>query len=141
MRFLALAAVAVEMMMTMPLVAQTTDNGDKHADSFAWAKEQALGFLPKADQDRVIAAHDKALADFPTLKSEDGALREEGRHLAEANSRDRIAFMEKYRIYEQKIRQAMLREDPALGPVLAEIDKHVSALKAQHQSEADEAKP
>lgn len=140
MRFLALAAVG--MMMTVPLAAQAADVPGKGADSStAWAKEQAIGFLPKADQARVIATYDKALADNPELKSEDEALREEGRHLAEANSRDRIAFTEKCRIHEQKIRQAMLKEDAGLGPVLAQIDKHISTLRAQRQSEADAAKP
>jgi hypothetical protein len=134
MRFLALAAVG--MAMIRPLVAQTADAGEKNADSSAWAREQALDFLPMADQKRVLAAHDKALADFPALQSEDEALREEGRHQAGANSSDRIAFTEKYRIYEQKIRQAMLKEDPTLGPLLAQIDKHLSELRARHQSEA-----
>jgi hypothetical protein len=42
-----------------------------------------------------------------------------------------MAFMEKRRSYEQRVRQAMLKEDPTLGPILDQIDQRVSAMRAQ----------
>jgi hypothetical protein len=33
--------------------------------------------------------------------------------------------------HRQKLRQAMLKEDPNLGPIFSEIDKHLSEAKAK----------
>ncbi len=101
--------------------------------------QRVLSFLPQADQDRVVAAHAKALADDPKLKAQEDALREESKHLQESNSADRMAFMEKRRSYEQKVRQAMLKEDPTLGPILGQIDQRVSAIRAQRQKDGEAA--
>ena len=34
-------------------------------------------------------------------------------------------------LHRQKLRQAMLKEDPSLDPIFAEIDKHISEMKAK----------
>jgi Skp family chaperone for outer membrane proteins len=116
-----------------PSPAATTNAAPASAVSAApvspW--QRVLSFLPQADQDRVVAAHTRALADDPKLKAQEDALREESKHLQEANSADRMAFMEKRRSYEQRVRQAMLKEDPTLGPILDQIDQRVSAMRAQ----------
>jgi hypothetical protein len=135
MRFLALAAVG--MMLTMPLVAR--DEDPVGSGLVAGLRPEAMAQIPKTDQDRVLAAYHKALADNPELKKEgDDLVR--GNQLEDSSPAGQAA-MEKGRSYRVKVRQAMLKEDPTLSPVLAEIDKHVSALKAQHQSEADAARP
>ncbi len=51
-----------------------------------------------------------------------------------------MAFLEKVRTHQVKIRQAMLKEDPAIGPLLDEIDRHLSQERAE-QEKAVEAAP
>ena len=41
------------------------------------------------------------------------------------------ATIEKMNAHRQKLRQAMLKEDPTLKPIFAEIDKHISEVKAK----------
>ena len=135
MRFLALAAVG--MMATMPLVARGED--PVASGAVAGLRPEAMAQIPKPDRDRVLSVYHQVLADNPELKKE-------GDEIARANQLEDSspagqAMMEKDRSLRVKVRQAMLKEDPTLGPVLAEIDKKVSALRAQHQSQADAAKP
>jgi hypothetical protein len=99
-------------------------------------QERVIGFLPQADQDRVVAAYNKALADNPTLRAEREELEKGWTQIANANSQDRMAFMEKRRSHDQKLREAMLKEDPTLGPIFAEIDQHLSAMRAEQQKAA-----
>ena len=41
------------------------------------------------------------------------------------------AFIEKMNSHRQKLRQAMLKEDPSLEPIFAEIDKHEAEMQAK----------
>jgi hypothetical protein len=105
----------------------------------AGLRPETVALLPKADQDRVWAAYHKALADYPDLKKEGDTLVETD--AAESSTPAGQSMMEKGRSYRIKVRQAMLKEDPTLGPVLTRIDELVSAMRAQRQSTADAAKP
>jgi hypothetical protein len=54
--------------------------------------------------------------------------------MASGTKADRQAFIEKMNSHRQKLRQAMVKEDPTLEPIFAEIDKHISEMKAKHLS-------
>jgi hypothetical protein len=94
-----------------------------------------IGFLSPADQDRVMNAYNKALANNAILKSEADNLMLQAQDLQGATPEVRQAFMEKLRSHQEKVRKAMLKEDPSLTPVLNKIDKHISQLRAQRQKE------
>jgi len=87
-----------------------------------------ISFLTPAQQEQYAKAHAKALADNPGLKAEGEVLKQlfvdSGGHLDQAG-------IEKMNSHRQKLRQAMLKEDPTLGPLFAEIDKHISEAKAK----------
>ncbi len=87
-----------------------------------------IAFLTPTQQEQYAKAHAKALADNPGLKEEGDTLKKQilanGEHLDQA-------MIEKMNSHRQKLRQAMLKEDPTLGPVFAEIDKHISEAKAK----------
>jgi hypothetical protein len=87
-----------------------------------------ISFLTPAQQEQYAQAHAKALADNPSLKAEGDALKKQ--ILANGEHQDQ-ATIEKMNSHRQKLRQAMLKEDPTLGPVFAEIDKHISEAKAK----------
>jgi hypothetical protein len=116
----------------VPCAAQTAEENHR---------QTMIGFLPEADQNRVIDAYQKAVAHHADLKSEEAALRKERPKLMAATKVDRQAFMEKVRTHQQKLRQAMLTEDPTLGPLLDQIDKHRSEMRAKQEQALNGAAP
>jgi len=92
-----------------------------------------LSFLSPAEQIQYAKARAKALADNPDLKSEGEKVAQEGGQAmsAGATAADRQAFIEKMNSHRQKLRQAMLKEDPTLEPIFAKIDKQISETKAK----------
>ncbi|MEI9998811.1 MAG: hypothetical protein WDO13_06395 [Verrucomicrobiota bacterium] len=78
------------------------------------------------------AAHKKALQDNP-------ALRQEGEHLLQALEQtsdhgtpaEKQVISEKVDSHRQKLRAAMLKEDPKLTPIFKKIDVYVSEAKAK----------
>ena len=130
---LALAIAGIVTGLAAPLPAQTTNAAPAMGEKTESLRDRAIGFLPQADQDRVSAAYHKALVDNPALKTEGDALMKEAPDVRGMSSQDRMAFMEKRRMHDQKMREAMLKEDPTLGPALDQIDKHLSAMRAERQ--------
>jgi hypothetical protein len=94
-------------------------------------QNRTMGFLSEADEARVKSAHAKALADNPELGQEEQSLRDSRPDFQTATTDELQAFMEKVRTYEEKMRQAMLKEDSTIGPILAQIDKHRSEMRAK----------
>jgi hypothetical protein len=93
-----------------------------------------ISFLTPAQQVEYAEAHAKALTDNPSLNAEGDALKEKfAGVMADGTPPEKQAFMEKMNSHKQKLRQAMLKEDPKLGPMFAEIDKHILAMKAKPQ--------
>jgi hypothetical protein len=96
-----------------------------------------LAFLTPAEQLQYAKAHQKALENNPGLKSEGEDLIQQARSLhAESPAEDRQAFLEKMNSHRQKLRAAMLKEDPTLTPVFTEIDQHISQMRAQSSAAA-----
>jgi uncharacterized protein YkwD len=94
-----------------------------------------ISFLTPAQQQQYAQARAKALEDNPTLKSEGEELMQQGESvMASGTAADKQGFIEKMNSHRQKLRAAMLKEDATLEPIFAEIDKHISELKAQQQA-------
>lgn len=107
-----------------------------HAQNTVTAAEQRenkmLAFLSGEDRNKYIDAKNKALADNPDLKTEqDDLIRE--RPAPSASQDDRQAFWAKMKDHQQKLREAMLKEDPTLQPIFDAIDKHMTELREQRQ--------
>jgi len=93
------------------------------------SRENAMvSVLTPAQQAQYDQAHSKALANNPDLKAEGDALKQK---IFASGERLDQATIEKMNSHRQKLRQAMLKEDPTLGPLFAEIDKHISEAKAK----------
>ncbi len=96
---------------------------------------QMLSFLTPDEQEKYAKARAKALADNPDLKKDGEVLAQQGVSLLsgswQSSAADRQAFMEKMNSHRQKLRAAMLKEDATLPPIFAEIDKHISEMKAK----------
>jgi hypothetical protein len=92
-----------------------------------------ISFLTPAQQIEYAEAHAKALADNPALNAEGDDLKEKFANvMTDGTPAEKQAFLEKMNSHKQKLRQAMLKEDPTLEPIFAEIDKHISEMKAKH---------
>ena len=74
----------------------------------------------------------KALTDDPDLNAENDALKEQFADvMANGTSAQKQALLVKVDAHRQKLRAAMLKEDPSLGPIFAQIDKSMSEMKAK----------
>jgi uncharacterized protein YkwD len=92
-----------------------------------------LAFLTPAQQLQYAKAHQKALENNPGLKSEGEDLIQQARALTpNSPGADKQAVLEKMNSHRQKLRAAMLKEDPTLSPVFKEIDQHISQMRAQN---------
>lgn len=112
--------------------AQTNAAGAAPAPSSDERNNPLISFLSPAQQDEYAIAHEKALQDNPGLKKEGDKILQQGRTLiSSGNPADKQAFIEMMNSHRQKLRQAMLKEDPKLAPIFAEIDKHLSEAKAK----------
>jgi hypothetical protein len=89
-----------------------------------------ISFLTPAQQDEYAIAHEKALTDDLALKAEGEKIMAQTKTLS-GSAADKQAFIEMMNSHRQKLRQAMLKEDPNLGPIFAAIDKHISEAKAK----------
>jgi len=95
-----------------------------------------LSFLTPDEQLEYAKARAKALANNPELKTEGEDLMKEGSAaMAGGTPADQQAFREKMVSHRQKLREAMLKEDPNLGPIFAKIDAHISEMKARQSGE------
>jgi hypothetical protein len=161
MKSLLLAALAATASGLIPLAAQTTnegpapdggpgpapDGGPGYGGSGGGGagqgemRERVIGFLPAAERERVRVAYTKAIAAHPKLQAESRELMKEmsGIEGADKTPGQRQAFLEKWRSHREKMRQAMLAEDPTIGPILDKIDKHMSALRAERERDGTAA--
>ena len=128
---------AVLFWASSPLLLNAQTNGDTNASpasSPAARVNAMISFLTPAQQLQYAEARAKALADNPDLKAEGESVAKEGivAMSSGASAADKQAFIEKMNSHRQKLREAMLKEDPTLEPIFAEIDKHISEMKAKH---------
>ncbi len=99
-----------------------------------------ISFLTPAEQEQYAKARAKALADNPAIKSEGEDLIQQAEGVMSTGTMaDKQAFMEKMSSHRQKLRQAMLKEDPTLEPIFAQIDQHLSQLRARQAAAAPPA--
>jgi hypothetical protein len=123
----------LSLLVVVPLHAQTSTNGAQPVKPIPGAGEpQALAILTPDQQVEYAQAHEKALADNPVLKAENDALKQRYLNvMTTGTSAEKQAMMERVDSHRQKLRQAMLKEDPKLGPIFAQIDKYISEAKAK----------
>jgi Spy/CpxP family protein refolding chaperone len=122
----------------IPLCAQTNAAPAKPAG----AEAQALSILTPEQRMEYAQAHEKALANDPALKAENDKLKQQ--YIAVMTSgtpMEKQAMLEKVDSHRQKLRLAMLKADPDLGPIFADIDRHISEAKAAAAAQAKAAAP
>ena len=95
-----------------------------------------ISFLTLAQQEQYAKARAKALADNPGLEADGEKVMKQGEALtADSPKAEKLTFLQKMNAHRQKLRQAMLKEDPTLGPIFAAIDKHISEMRANQLSQ------
>jgi hypothetical protein len=123
-------AVAILLTFFAPalLRAQTNAAPAKAASS---AERQALSILTPTQMKEYADARVKALADDSALNAENDALKEQFADvMAHGTAEQKQDLLVKVGAHRQKLRAAMLKEDPNLGPIFAQIDSSMSAMKA-----------
>jgi hypothetical protein len=128
---------------TFLLQAQTDAATNGQPSNPQLAREyRMISFLTPAEQEQYAKARAKALADNPGLEAEGEKVMKQGEAvMANGTKVDKQAFIEKMNSHRQKLRQAMLKEDPTLEPIFAQIDKHISEMKAKQLSSTPPAGP
>ena len=102
------------------------------ANAAASAEHQALSILTPDQIKEYANARVKALADDPNLNAENDELKEQFADvMARGTAAQKQALLVKVDAHRQKLRAAMLKEDPSLGPIFAQIDKSMSELKSK----------
>jgi hypothetical protein len=103
----------------------------------AGGEAQALSILTPEQQVEYAKAHEQALANDPALKQENDTLKQQYVSVMTSGTpAEKQALMEKVDSHRHMLRQAMLKVDPKLGPIFADIDKHISQAKAAAQVKA-----
>jgi len=121
---------------TFLLPAQTNGSANPAQPSGGQANAM-ISFLTPAQQEQYAVARAKALADNPDLKTEgENLMKQASSVMANGTPEDKQAFLEGMSSHRQKLRAAMLKEDPTLEPIFAVIDKHIAEAKAKSLSEA-----
>ena len=82
-----------------------------------------------------MKARQQALDSDPALKAEADALKKQGQSLkgGDATPEDKMAFMQSLQAHQEKMKTAMLKVDPTLGPV---IDQAAAEMKQKFQQRA-----
>ena len=107
-----------------PTMLRAQATGADQAPNAESRQHQILGFLPAAEQDRVIHAYNKAMTDNPDLKSDQEDLQKGREQLAEASDGVREAYLKMVESYKRDLRADMIKADATLGPILDKIDQH-----------------
>jgi regulator of replication initiation timing len=124
--------VAVILSLFAPALLHAQTNAAPANASAAAAERKALAILTTDQLNEYAKARVKALADDPALNAENEALKEQFADvMVHGTAAQKQAMIEKVDAHRQKLRQAMLKEDPNLEPIFAQIDKSMSELKAK----------
>ena len=124
-------AVAIVLTFFVPALLRAQTN-TAPANAAVSAERQALSILTPAQIKEYADARVKALADDSDLNAENNALKEQfADAMANGNAAQKQALLVKVDAHRQKLRAAMLKEDPNLGPIFAQIDKSISEMKAK----------
>lgn len=118
--------------VAVPLRAQTNAASAPAKPAAVSPEHQALAILTRDQQIEYAKAHEMALADDPALKAENDSLKTQYVGVMEHGTpAEKQAMMEKVDSHRLKLRKAMLKADPNLGPIFAQIDKTISEAKAK----------
>ncbi len=121
------------LLLSVPILAPAQTDAAAPANPPSGGGEmQAVSILTTDQQLEYAQAHAKALDDNPELKAENDALKARyASVMTGGTAAEKQAITEKVDSHRQKLRQAMLKEDPKLGPIFAQIDKYISEVKAR----------
>ena len=126
-----LCAVALVLTFLAPALLRAQTN-TAPASAAASAERQAFSILTPAQLKEYADARVKALADDSALNAENDALKEQFADvMANGNAAQKQELLVKVDAHRQKLRAAMLKEDPNLGPIFAQIDKSISEMKTK----------
>ena len=132
MRAMRFCILAIVLSYFAPALLQAQTNAAPANAPAASAEAQALSILTRDQITEYATARAKALADDPALKAEGDALKQQFVDVMDHGTPvQKQAILEKVDAHRQKLRQAMLKEDPNLGPIFAQIDKSMSEIKAK----------
>ena len=98
-----------------------------------------LSFLSPQDKMKLLKARKEVLAANPDLQAEQQDLmkqREALKDNADATPEDKMELFQSFTAHEKKMQAAMLKVDPTLAPVFAQIDQQMKQKMAQRAASA-----
>ncbi len=84
---------------------------------------------------KLMKVRKQVLDSNPDLQAEQDAIKQQGQTLrsGDATPQDKAAFMQKLQAHQEKMKAAMLKVDPTLGPI---IDQAEAEMKQRMQQRA-----
>ena len=107
---------------------------DLDASSASGGENRHLAFLSPADRQHLLKVRREVMRDDSALKTEQDSLQKEREFVknkgASATADDRKMLMQNFKAHNQNMRDAMLKADPSIAPVL---DQVAAKMKEQMQ--------
>ena len=139
-----LAAALV--LLSLPLLAQTGSDtpppspppgsGGGDGGGYAAMMQEATSTLTAQEKTELQAARQKAMADNPNLQAEEMDLMQKVLAMqgGGATDDDRHALGDEMRAHGDKVRAAMIKEDPNVEPIIVKVEAQVAKIKAELQA-------
>jgi len=134
--------------LSLPLLAQTDSStpppapppgsGGGQGANYAAMIEQATSTLTPEEKTELQTARQKAMAANPDLQAEEMGLMQKvlAMQSGSANDDDRHALGDEMRAHGDKVRAAMIKEDPNVQPIIVKVETQVAKIKAELQAAA-----
>ena len=136
--------VVALVLLSLPLLAQTdsstpppaTPPGSGGGAGYAAIIQEATSTLTPQEKTELQVARQKAMANNPDLQAEEMDLMQKviAMQGGSATDDDRHALGDEMRAHGDKVRAAMIKEDPNVQPIIVKVETQVAKIKAELQA-------
>jgi hypothetical protein len=131
----------------LPLCAQTSSTTTTTSDSTTTTAappappssnsmmDQVTATLTPAEKTQLSNVRIKTMQDNPDLQKEELALMQKGMAMqsgGEITDADKMAFHDEIKSHADKVRAAMIKEDPTVEPIMLKVEAQITKLRAEH---------
>jgi hypothetical protein len=98
---------------------------------------QVTATLTPEEKTQLMNTRMKTMQDNPDLQKEEMDLMQKGMAMqgTEMTDADKMAFRDEIKAHADKVRAAMIKEDPTIEPIILKVEAQIAKLKAQFQAE------
>ena len=133
--YLQFSAILFALILGLSTAKAQTTSAPATGQSPAQPGGGAASSLTPEDKAKLLKARQQVFESNPALKAEADELKKQAMNMkgGDATPEDKMAFMQSLQAHQEKMKAAMLKVDPTLGPV---IDKAEAGMKQKFQQRA-----